>query len=78
MTSHRMENMDDQPYLNREIDEFLADLRNSLQRIEIQTTTTNGKVRKLIVALVLVGGIVIGQTATNYHEIIGLVAGFLH
>lgn len=39
--------MDHQPYSNREIDEFLHDLRGSLQRIENQTTLTNGRVRRL-------------------------------
>lgn len=35
------------PYRNREIKEMIDDVRNSLQRIEVQTTTTNGRVSKL-------------------------------
>lgn len=36
-----------EPYLNRELDERFVDIANSLSRIEIQTTTTNGRVNKL-------------------------------
>lgn len=39
--------MADQPYSNREIDEFHKDVRNSLTRIEMQTTATNGRVTRL-------------------------------
>jgi len=39
--------MPEEPYKNREIDEFRFDVRNSLQRIEIQTSLTNGRVNKL-------------------------------
>lgn len=35
------------PYLNRELDEKFTDIANALSRIEIQTTTTNGRVNKL-------------------------------
>ena len=37
----------DVPYTNREIREKWHDIANSLTRIEVQTTTTNGKVRTL-------------------------------
>ena len=36
-----------EPYLNRELDEKFVDIANALSRIEIQTTTTNGRVNKL-------------------------------
>ena len=39
--------MDDSPYSNREIDEKWDNIANALSRIEIQTTTTNGRVTKL-------------------------------
>lgn len=39
--------MPEEPYKNREIREMMDDVRNSLQRIEIQTTTTNGRVSQL-------------------------------
>ncbi len=51
---------DEIPYQNREIREMFDDVRESLQRIEIQTTTTNGKVRKLTIGLVGVGGVLVG------------------
>lgn len=35
------------PYSKREIDEKWVDISNALSRIEIQTTTTNGKVAEL-------------------------------
>ena len=54
---------------------------NSLSRIEIKTESiesqakfTNGKVRKIIIALVFLGGIVIGQQFGSWHEIITLIA----
>lgn len=34
-------------YSNREIDEKWSDIANALARIEIQTTTTNGRVKAL-------------------------------
>lgn len=37
----------DAPYQNREIDERFADIKLSLDRIETQTTKTNGRVRWL-------------------------------
>lgn len=39
--------MPDIPYSNRELDEKFTDIMDSLGRIEIQTTTTNGKVAKI-------------------------------
>lgn len=53
------------------------DYRGSLTRIETQVGFTNGKVRKIIVALLLVSGIVIGQTFTNPRDIIQLLSGLL-
>lgn len=35
--------MDDDRYNNREIDHFLSDMKAQLDRIEIQTTKTNGR-----------------------------------
>ena len=37
----------DMPYTNREVREKWHDIANSLTRIELQTTTTNGRVSKL-------------------------------
>lgn len=43
-------------YSNREIDEKWQDIANSLSRIEIQTTTTNGRVKTLEKWMYLVMG----------------------
>lgn len=39
--------MDNKPYSKREQDEKWAEIANALSRIEIQTTTTNGRVTRL-------------------------------
>lgn len=39
--------MEEKPYLNREIDEYFKDVKDQLNRIENQTTKTNGRVSKL-------------------------------
>lgn len=39
--------MDEKPYLNREIDEFMRDMRESNQRIETGVSYTNGKVGEI-------------------------------
>lgn len=49
-----------------------------LDTIQNQVTYTNGKVRKIIVALVLLGGIIIGQNFSSTHDIISLFAGLIH
>jgi hypothetical protein len=53
---------------------------NSLSRIEITTASvetqakyTNGKVRKIIIALVLIGGVLIGQQFPDLHSVIKLL-----
>jgi len=49
-------------------------VHEKLELILKQTTATNGKVRKIIVALVLLSGIVIGMNFNNAHDIIQLLA----
>lgn len=39
--------MNDEPYTNREITEFFREVKTQLDRIESQTTRTNGRVSKL-------------------------------
>jgi tetrahydromethanopterin S-methyltransferase subunit G len=53
-------------------------VKEKLEGIDQKVTYTNGKVRKMIIALVLIGGIIIGQTFTNTHDIISLFAGLIH
>jgi hypothetical protein len=52
-------------------------VQERLDEILLQVRYTNGKVRKMIIALVLIGGIVIGQTFSNTHDIINLLANLL-
>lgn len=59
--------MSDDPYKNREIDAKFEEVHHRfddqdeiLNDIKIQTTTTNGKVKKIIIALVLLGGFALG------------------
>ena len=61
---------------------FEHDMRDSTQRLETgqdaiikQTTYTNGKLRKVIIAIVLLAGILVGQNFPNWHDIITIFAG---
>jgi hypothetical protein len=69
-------------YSNREIDLKFAAVHTrfdnqdeTLGEIYDQVKFTNGKVRKIIIALVLLAGVVIGQSF-SVKEIIGLFASF--
>lgn len=53
---------------------YRAGVVDSLKRIEEKVTFTNGKVRKIIIALVLLSGIIIGQAFTGKD----LIAALLH
>jgi hypothetical protein len=48
-------------------------VKTDLKEIKSLVKYTNGKVRKIIIALVLLAGIVIGQTFGNAHDIITLL-----
>ena len=58
--------------------EKLKQIKTSIDTLDTKVTYTNGKVRKIIIALVLLGGIVIGQNFSSTHDIIGLFAGLIH
>ncbi|MGY3406089.1 hypothetical protein ACVWZV_002202 [Bradyrhizobium sp. GM5.1] len=69
-------------YSNREIDQKFKEVHTrfdnqdkTLSEIFNQVIFTNGKVRKIIIALVLLAGIVIGQSFSNTHDIIASFAG---
>ena len=53
-------------------------IKKDLAEIKTLVTYTSGKVRKIIIALVLVFGILIGQNFTNSHQIISLLFSALH
>lgn len=78
--------MFESPYANRELDEKFANLRAvvvekhddamiKINEVLGQVKYTNGKVRKIIIAIILIGGILIGQTFSNLHDIISLLSG---
>lgn len=56
---------------------YRANVLEKLDSIESRVTYTNGKVRKIIIALVLLAGILVGQNF-NTHDIIGLFASISH
>ena len=73
--------MSDAPYSKREIDEKWSDIANALSRIEIQTTLTNGRVRKLERWQSYVLGFCAGISVLMISVLIplaGIVAGFMH
>lgn len=52
---------------------YRAGVKEDLEEIKALLRFTNGKVRKIIIALVLLAGIVIGQSFGNAHDIIELL-----
>ena len=52
--------MKDPDYSNRELDEKFDRIKAQLDRIETQTTATNGKVRKITIAMVALGFFSVG------------------
>lgn len=67
--------------VNDRIVRFEKDMRESQSRqeikldiIETKVSYTNGKVKKIIIALILLAGIVIGQNFPNTHDVIGLLS----
>lgn len=56
----------------------LQDLQESLTMIDAKITYTNGKLRKVIVALILVFGILIGQTFPTAAGVLQLFSNAIH
>src|SRR5207247_843998 len=52
-------------------------VKKDLQEIKELVKYTNGKVKRIIIALVLVFGILIGQSFGNAHDIIALVVSLI-
>lgn len=52
----------------------LDDLKTSIVMLDTKVSYTNGKVKKIIIALVFLGGIVVGQQFGDWHSIIALLA----
>lgn len=67
--------------VNERMKHFEDDMRQSLQRIElsqslidVKVTYTNGKVRKIVIGLTLLAGVVIGNALTGKEIITALIA----
>jgi hypothetical protein len=52
-------------------------VKEKLESIETKVTYTNGKVRKIIIAMILIGGIIIGQAFSDSKDLIQFVAHLL-
>jgi translation elongation factor EF-Tu-like GTPase len=61
--------------MRRDNTNAITGLQEDVTAIKHQTTYTNGKVKKIIIALVLIGGIIIGQAFPTVHDVIQLLGG---
>lgn len=74
----KLKNIEEQvSRLDKKVDENHVTLSRGQEAIDAKVTFTNGKVKKLIIALVLLGGIVIGQLGTGGGVIAKLITSFL-
>lgn len=75
-------------YKNRELDERFKNLDTLIREkhddvmvkisgLDLKVTFTNGKVRKTIIALVLMAGIIIGQALTGKEIITALIGAHI-
>ena len=69
--------MTDKDYSKREIDDKLGTIMNFLQRIETQTTKTNGRVSKLERNLMILAAVFATVTLLKYQEVLTVVKLFL-
>lgn len=69
--------MTDTPYANREIDEKFTDIKDTLLRIEAQTTKTNGRVNKLERNLLIVACVVGTLLVTSGSEFVSFIMNIL-
>lgn len=53
--------------------DFEKDTRESLSRIEVQVSYTNGKVKKIVLALVLLSGVCIGLGFQQIGPVLSLI-----
>lgn len=67
----------EQPYQNREIDEMMRDIKDTLSRIEIQTTKHNGRLSKVERALLIFGTATGVMLATSGSEVIKFLTSII-
>ncbi len=62
--------MKETPYTKREQDQFRDSIHVKLDAIIIQTTETNGKVRKITLGLAIAFGLIVGLGVTDLSSLI--------
>lgn len=60
------------PYSNRELDHNFSDIKETLSRIETQTTKTNGRVTRLEIVILVMGTAIAVLLTTNSSELLGI------
>lgn len=65
--------MPTEPYSNRELDAKFATVHEKLDSILEQTTYTNGKVRKIIIALIGLGFFTLGLGIANFTPLLAFI-----
>lgn len=63
--------------LDKKNDKGYETLKLGQDIIDAKVTYTNGKVRKIIIAFVLLAGIVIGQSTTNFSDVAKFFIGII-
>jgi len=53
----------------------LDDLKVAVEKVDTKVSYTNGKVKRIVVALVLIAGVIVGQNFSSIADIIRFVAG---
>lgn len=56
----------------------LQEIKDSQKELRGMLAFTNGKLRKVIVAMLLLGGIVIGLVSKNAADVVHLFTGVIH
>lgn len=65
------------PYQNREIDEKFTDIKDTLGRIEEQTSKTNGRVTRLERNLLIVACVVGTLLVTNGSDLLSFILSII-
>jgi tetrahydromethanopterin S-methyltransferase subunit G len=66
--------MPDASYSDRELNARFAKIEEKLETIIVQTVATNGNGRKIIVALILAFGLIIGMSFDQFAPVLAVVA----